>query len=206
MLSISPPTSIGAVRRVREFRQATGLDVSDRDEMPERDHWVYSQPKVPIQQYRAALLLGLMAIEAYREPGVVGDELGLSRADLPSQNQFDRWLEHVLRDREQLQERTAALEAIRPEANEMLPLHMKAIVYFRTTYTIANLLAESLRQLALGNQYAARSHREEADGLQDLRLRARVEFVDALHDLSDRHNRLFAALGLPEDRLEDLLR
>jgi hypothetical protein len=206
MLSISPPTAIGAVRRVREIRQAVGLDALDRDEMPEPDHWVYSQPTVPIQQYRATLFLGLMAIETYHEPGGVADELGLSRGDPPSQHQVDRWLEHVLRDREQLQERTAALEAIRPEANELLSVHMKAVVYFRATYTIANLLAESLRQLALGNQHAARSHREEADSWQDPRLQARAELVDALHELSKRHNRLFAALGLSAERLEDLIR
>jgi hypothetical protein len=206
MLSITPPAAIGAVRRVREIRQAVGLDTSDRDEMPEPDHWVYSQPKVPIQQYQAALYLGLLGVSSYREPGVIADELGLSRADLPSPQQFDRLLEHVLRDREELQKRTTAIEGIRPEADELLSVHVKAIVYFRTTYTIANLLAESLRQNVLGNQHAARSHQEEADLWHYDRLVARTELVEALEKLGARHSGLFATLGFQEGRVEDLLR
>jgi hypothetical protein len=143
---------------------------------------------------------------AYREPGAIAQEMGMSTSNLPTPQQYNRLLAQVLAERDQLQKHIMPFEEIRPDVDDLMDLHIKLIAYLRAMLMGESLRAASMRQEILGNGHVSSSHLAESKEWEALRLENRREATQALLSLKDHSRWLFTSLGLEEGTVTDLLR
>ena len=160
-------------------------------------------PSVPLDTYARLLNTALLQLRYRRDVENVISDLGFIINDDPwTEEEAQAIFREFGIEFATMVRAVERLEAIKPEQDELLKLHIRAVGYLRGLLTYFDRDTTATVHLILGNMRESAKQRKDADDWFKTLVRVRDELAKELLHVRLHHRHLYDRLNLPSEILE----